>query len=201
MTELFSDIPEALSNTIVIAEMCNYGFENTQHVLPEFDKPKELTIDEYLEQQANDGLKNILSNDEEDLRVYRKRLKDEIEIIRRTGFAGYFLIVADFVQWSRDQNIPVGPGRGSGPGSLVAYALGITDIDPIEHELIFERFLNPERISMPDFDIDFCINGRDQVINYVNERYGLEVLKLVSIVELVGKLASQDILKLQIIQH
>ena len=174
MTELFSDIPEALSNTIVIAEMCNYGFENTQHVLPEFDKPKELTIDEYLEQQANDGLKNILSNDEEDLRVYQKRLKDEIEIIRRTGFAGYFLIVADFVQWSRDQNIPVGPGRGSGPGSLVAYALGITDIDPIEHELIFERFLNPERISMPDFDIDFCINGRDQVINYVNERYGDE---------------------------
>ena len=174
MTELFSDIPEALSNTIVIAEMCNYGFENTQHVLPEFDKPKELTIDEYLEQQANDGLKNILSNDEEDLRVYQKRLKDEIEIIRRTGFAGYFLIVADFVQWSRSQNIPVGPGRGSGPGSLVAYALGITDIDPIEHELIFERFLNPERISMPDFDIDFCINGRDQVINYVNERYGDE---------------------------
>ena len=115
-----------------------------------------------------------MSNDEEDLRVYRKRLMDEIEIIRRTGFAGYFLIVADFVQWSRSQNIPVGPGRGSGPGSLVAYALGITDIDPIEHELIFERFLNPERISMPDFDIDFCINGRDQVINYVNERYGDE---------------------------
>jgi DNA polymerase III, alpha subunit len=101
-------------------------------------------------------------------------LKDEIKIIKKTGFAGYFLIVADFVKWSRDQNIPVGPGRGSGPGSLVAYSLGITDIDPIEHDLIFERFLNPERISMPDFDIDFCVNGRDRVIDYVNQKYGDE---------------------------
>ena len=101
-------------------------------------------------------------------------MKDEIKIIKKTGFAGYFLIVADFVKWSRDQNIPVGPGRGSGPGSLVAYSLGITDIDPIEHDLIFERFLNPERISMPDFDIDFCVNGRDRVIDYVNQKYGDE---------------------------
>ncbi|HJM09180.1 MAG TPA: DNA polymerase III subunit alpha, partial [Gammaproteobacteria bacterium] len=174
MAELFADIPEALSNTIVIAEMCNFGFENTEHVLPDFETPKELSIDEYLEQKANEGLQKILPNDTKDLSIYQKRLNDEIEIIGRTGFAGYFLIVADFVQWSREQNIPVGPGRGSGPGSLVAYSLGITDIDPIEYDLIFERFLNPERISMPDFDIDFCVNGRDRVIDYVNEKYGDE---------------------------
>ena len=172
MANLFADIPEALSNTIAIAEMCNFGFENTEHVLPEFETPKDLSIDEYLEQQANIGLKKIFSSVGDNLSTYQKRLDDEIKIIKRTGFAGYFLIVADFVQWSREQNIPVGPGRGSGPGSLVAYALGITDIDPIEHDLIFERFLNPERISMPDFDIDFCVNGRDRVIDYVNEKYG-----------------------------
>jgi len=174
MANLFSDIPEALSNTIAIAEMCNFGFENTEHVLPDFETPKDSSIDEYLEKQANDGLKKILSNGVENPNPYQKRLDDEIEIIKRTGFAGYFLIVADFVQWSREKNIPVGPGRGSGPGSLVAYTLGITDIDPIEHDLIFERFLNPERISMPDFDIDFCVNGRDRVIDYVNEKYGDE---------------------------
>ena len=174
MADLFSDIPEALSNTIAIAEMCNFGFENTEHVLPDFETPKDSSIDEYLEKQANDGLKKILSNGVENPNPYQKRLDDEIEIIKRTGFAGYFLIVADFVQWSREKNIPVGPGRGSGPGSLVAYTLGITDIDPIEHDLIFERFLNPERISMPDFDIDFCVNGRDRVIDYVNEKYGDE---------------------------
>ena len=174
MADLFSDIPEAISNTIAIAEMCNFGFENTEHVLPDFETPKDSSIDEYLEKQANDGLKKILSNGVENPNPYQKRLDDEIEIIKRTGFAGYFLIVADFVQWSREKNIPVGPGRGSGPGSLVAYTLGITDIDPIEHDLIFERFLNPERISMPDFDIDFCVNGRDRVIDYVNEKYGDE---------------------------
>ena len=174
MADLFSDIPEALSNTIAIAEMCNFGFENTEHVLPDFETPEDSSIDEYLEKQANDGLKKILSNGVENPNPYQKRLDDEIEIIKRTGFAGYFLIVADFVKWSREKNIPVGPGRGSGPGSLVAYTLGITDIDPIEHDLIFERFLNPERISMPDFDIDFCVNGRDRVIDYVNEKYGDE---------------------------
>ena len=174
MADLFADIPEALSNTIVIAEMCNFGFENTEHVLPDFKTPDEYSIDEYLEQESKKGLQKILSDDIENHTAYKKRLGDEIKIIKKTGFAGYFLIVADFVKWSRDQNIPVGPGRGSGPGSLVAYSLGITDIDPIEHDLIFERFLNPERISMPDFDIDFCVNGRDRVIDYVNEKYGDE---------------------------
>ena len=174
MADLFADIPEALSNTVVIAEMCNFGFGNTDHVLPDFKTPEEYSIDEYLEQESKKGLQKILSDNVENHSTYKKRLNDEIKIIKKTGFAGYFLIVADFVKWSRDQNIPVGPGRGSGPGSLVAYSLGITDIDPIEHDLIFERFLNPERISMPDFDIDFCVNGRDRVIDYVNQKYGDE---------------------------
>jgi len=174
MADLFADIPEALSNTVVIAEMCNFGFGNTEHALPDFKTPQEYSIDEYLEQESEKGLQKILSDSVENHSAYKKRLSDEIKIIKKTGFAGYFLIVADFVKWSRDQNIPVGPGRGSGPGSLVAYSLGITDIDPIEHDLIFERFLNPERISMPDFDIDFCVNGRDRVIDYVNEKYGDE---------------------------
>ena len=174
MADLFADIPEALSNTLVIAEMCNFDFGNTEHALPDFTTPEKYSIDEYLERESEKGLQKILSDDIENHTVYKKRLSDEIKIIKKTGFAGYFLIVADFVKWSRDQNIPVGPGRGSGPGSLVAYSLGITDIDPIEHDLIFERFLNPERISMPDFDIDFCVNGRDRVIDYVNEKYGDE---------------------------
>ena len=174
MADLFADIPEALSNTVVIAEMCNFGFGNSDHVLPDFKTPEEYSIDEYLEEESKKGLQKILSDNLENHSTYKKRLNDEIKIIKKTGFAGYFLIVADFVKWSRDQNIPVGPGRGSGPGSLVAYSLGITDIDPIEHDLIFERFLNPERISMPDFDIDFCINGRDRVIDYVNQKYGDE---------------------------
>ena len=174
MADLFADIPEALSNTVVIAEMCNFGFGNSDHVLPDFKTPEEYSIDEYLEQESKKGLQKILSDNAENHSTYKKRLNDEIKIIKKTGFAGYFLIVADFVKWSRDQNIPVGPGRGSGPGSLVAYSLGITDIDPIEHDLIFERFLNPERISMPDFDIDFCVNGRDRVIDYVNQKYGDE---------------------------
>ncbi len=174
MANLFADIPEALSNTVVIAEMCNFGFGNTDHVLPDFKTPEEYSIDEYLEQESKKGLQKILSDNVENHSAYKKRLNDEIKIIKKTGFAGYFLIVADFVKWSRDQNIPVGPGRGSGPGSLVAFSLGITDIDPIEHDLIFERFLNPERISMPDFDIDFCVNGRDRVIDYVNQKYGDE---------------------------
>ena len=174
MADLFADIPEALSNTVVIAEMCNFGFGNRDHVLPDFKTPEEYSIDEYLEQESKKGLQKILSDNVENHSTYKKRLNDEIKIIKKTGFAGYFLIVADFVKWSRDQNIPVGPGRGSGPGSLVAYSLGITDIDPIEHDLIFERFLNPERISMPDFDIDFCVNGRDRVIDYVNQKYGDE---------------------------
>ena len=108
--------------------------------------------------------------------AYTQRLENELKIINSTGFSGYFLIVADFIQWSRSENIPVGPGRGSGPSSLVAFCLGITDIDPMKYDLLFERFLNPERVSMPDFDIDFCVNGRDRVIDYVSNRYGSEMV-------------------------
>ena len=172
MKTLFEDLPEALINSIKIAKKCNFSFDNTDHVLPEFSTPEKYSIDDFLTMEANEGLLNLAKNQTIDKQVYDKRLIEELEIIKGTGFSGYFLIVADFVKWSREQNIPVGPGRGSGPGSLVAYCLGITDIDPIEHDLIFERFLNPERISMPDFDIDFCVNGRDAVIDYVSNKYG-----------------------------
>ncbi len=172
MKTLFEDLPEALINSIKIAKKCNFGFDNTNHVLPEFSTPEKYTIDDFLTMEANEGLLNLAKNQTINKQVYNLRLIEELEIIKRTGFSGYFLIVADFVKWSREQNIPVGPGRGSGPGSLVAYCLGITDIDPIEYDLIFERFLNPERISMPDFDIDFCVNGRDAVIDYVSNKYG-----------------------------
>ena len=172
MRKLFEDLPEALSNSNKIAKKCNFGFDNRTNVLPEFSTPEKYTIDDYLTMETNKGLSNLSKNRAIDKQTYNKRLKEELEIIKNTGFSGYFLIVADFVKWSRKQNIPVGPGRGSGPGSLVAYCLGITDIDPIEHDLIFERFLNPERISMPDFDIDFCVNGRDAVIDYVSNKYG-----------------------------
>ena len=172
MKTLFEDLPEALINSIKIAKKCNFSFDNTDHVLPEFSTPDKYSIDDFLTMESNEGLLNLAKNQTIDKQVYDKRLIEELEIIKGTGFSGYFLIVADFVKWSREQNIPVGPGRGSGPGSLVAYCLGITDIDPIEHDLIFERFLNPERISMPDFDIDFCVNGRDAVIDYVSNKYG-----------------------------
>ena len=172
MKTLFEDLPEALINSIKIAKKCNFSFDNTDHVLPEFSTPEKYSIDDFLTMESNEGLLNLAKNQTIDKQVYDKRLIEELEIIKGTGFSGYFLIVADFVKWSREQNIPVGPGRGSGPGSLVAYCLGITDIDPIEHDLIFERFLNPERISMPDFDIDFCVNGRDAVIDYVSNKYG-----------------------------
>ena len=172
MKTLFEDLPEALINSIKIAKKCNFSFDNTDHVLPEFSAPDKYSIDDFLTMEANEGLLNLAKNQTIDKQIYDKRLIEELEIIKGTGFSGYFLIVADFVKWSREQNIPVGPGRGSGPGSLVAYCLGITDIDPIEHDLIFERFLNPERISMPDFDIDFCVNGRDAVIDYVSNKYG-----------------------------
>ena len=161
MKMLFKDLPEAVNNSVEIAKKCNFGFENIDHALPAFATPGNYSIDEYLTQQGLEGLAELAHKDGFNQSIYEARLNEELEIIKRTGFAGYFLIVADFVKWSREQNIPVGPGRGSGPGSLVAYCLGITDIDPIEHDLIFERFLNPERISMQDFDIDFCVNGRD----------------------------------------
>ena len=192
MKMLFKDLPEAVNNSVEIAKKCNFGFENIDHALPAFATPGNYSIDEYLTQQGLEGLAELADKDGFNQSIYEARLNEELEIIKRTGFAGYFLIVADFVKWSREQNIPVGPGRGSGPGSLVAYCLGITDIDPIEHDLIFERFLNPERISMPDFDIDFCVNGRDEVIDYVSSKYGRN---MVSQIITYGTLSAKAVIR------
>jgi DNA polymerase-3 subunit alpha len=177
MCELFEDIPEAIDNSIEIARRCNVELELGRDFLPDFPVPGGADPDSYLMEQSRAGLKRRLSNDihvggADDTKAYEQRLDRELGVITRMGFAGYFLIVADFIRWSREQGIPVGPGRGSGAGSLVAYSLRITDLNPIEYDLLFERFLNPERISLPDFDIDFCMNGRDRVIDYVVQRYG-----------------------------
>ncbi len=178
MRALFSDVPEALENASCIARRCNLDLKLGQTFLPAFPVPKGRTTEEYLQAEAEAGLARVLARrgkqDEagDNAPSYHRRLKEEIAVICEMGFAGYFLIVADFIRWAREQKIPVGPGRGSGAGSLVAYVLGITDLDPLEYDLLFERFLNPERVSMPDFDIDFCMEGRDRVIEYVADRYG-----------------------------
>lgn len=173
MQKLFADIPEALINTVEIAKRCNLELDLGKTYLPNFPIPAEFTIETYLADQAKQGLKQRLTDlNTDDPEKYLSRLELELKVINSMGFAGYFLIVADFIRWAKQENIPVGPGRGSGAGSLVAYALQITDLDPLQYDLLFERFLNPERISMPDFDIDFCMDGRDRVIEYVADRYG-----------------------------
>ncbi|MDX2164587.1 MAG: DNA polymerase III subunit alpha [Gammaproteobacteria bacterium] len=178
MAELFADIPEAIENTVEIAKRCNLKLELGKVYLPQFPIPANYTIESYLSEKSLEGLKKRLQQnkieDPNQIAIYKNRLKTELDVINPMGFAGYFLIVADFIQWAKDHHIPVGPGRGSGAGSIVAYALGITDIDPIPYDLLFERFLNPERVSMPDFDIDFCMDNRDRVIEYVAEKYGRE---------------------------
>jgi DNA polymerase-3 subunit alpha len=176
MVKLFADIPAAIENTVEIAKRCSLILSLDQNFLPDFPVPeKNMSTEEYFKKTSRDGLQQrlkILSVDNET--PYIERLEQELKIINRMGFAGYFLIVADFIQWAKDNGVPVGPGRGSGAGSLVAYALGITDLDPLKYDLLFERFLNSERISMPDFDIDFCMDGRDRVIDYVAQKYGRE---------------------------
>lgn len=178
MAELFSDIPEAISNTVEIARRCNLDLTLGKTALPEFPVPHGMDVNSFLKQEAQAGLDARLKRARElgqalaDTSIYQDRLQLELGVIIEMGFPGYFLIVADFIRWAKSQAIPVGPGRGSGAGSLVAWALGITDLDPIHFDLLFERFLNPERVSLPDFDIDFCIEGRDRVIDYVAERYG-----------------------------
>jgi DNA-directed DNA polymerase III (polc) len=180
MAEVFADIPEALGNTLEIAQRCNFELELGGNVLPSFPVPEGNTPDAYLRGQAERGLERRLARlfdpQAGDFRAARQpydgRLERELKVICEMGFPGYFLIVADFIRWSKEHGIPVGPGRGSGAGSLVAYALGITDLDPMRYELLFERFLNPERVSMPDFDVDFCMEGRDRVIEYVAHLYG-----------------------------
>ncbi len=174
MHSLFEDLPEALENAVHLARRCNLVLDLGHSVLPAFALPDGMSEVDFLRSESERGLafrredRGSYVSDE----AYVERLAIELKVIRDMGFDGYFLIVADFVRWARENSVPVGPGRGSGAGSLVAYALGITDLDPLEHELLFERFLNPERVSMPDFDIDFCMDGRDRVIDYVAQRYG-----------------------------
>ena len=187
MANLFADMPAALANSVAIAQRCNLVLELGKPRLPDFPTPDGVTIDEFLIAQASAGLEQRLvklypqveKRDAERER-YTSRLKFETDTIIKMGFAGYFLIVADFIQWAKKNGVPVGPGRGSGAGSLVAYSLSITDLDPLAYNLLFERFLNPDRISMPDFDIDFCQEGRDRVIQYVKDRYGKEAVSQIA---------------------
>ncbi|HEY7670808.1 MAG TPA: DNA polymerase III subunit alpha, partial [Gammaproteobacteria bacterium] len=175
MAERFAELPEALANTVEIAKRCNFELSVGQVFLPRFESPGGRTAEVWLREQAASGLAaRLAQNRIEPARVaaYEARLARELDMICKMGFEGYFLIVADFIAWARANRIPVGPGRGSGAGSLVAYSLKITDLDPLAYDLIFERFLNPERVTLPDFDVDFCIEGRDRVIEYVSQRYG-----------------------------
>ncbi len=180
MSELFKDLPQAIENTWFIAQRCNIEINFDDYFLPNFPVPEGTTIDEWFRQVSWEGLEKRLpflldvnaDDFSEKRKVYDARLERELGVIIDMGFPGYFLIVADFIQWGKENAIPVGPGRGSGAGSLVAYALEITDLDPLEYDLLFERFLNPERVSMPDFDIDFCMDRRDEVIDYVARKYG-----------------------------
>ena len=166
---------ETLNNTIEVGKLCNVFLEEGQYYLPSYEVQEGKTLSEHLEELAQNNLNDYLqTNAELDKNVYQERLDKELKIIIEKGYPGYFLIVMDFVKWAKEQEIPVGPGRGSGAGSLVAYMLSITALDPIEHGLLFERFLNPERMSLPDFDIDFCIEGRDKVIEYVQNKYGVD---------------------------
>ncbi len=197
MKRLFSYCPEAIENTVRIAEKCNLTFEFGKFFLPNFEINPEETLDERLKKEAKEGLAlilpNILQGKNGTLReVYEKRLQQELEMIRSMGFAGYFLIVSDFILYARGKNIPVGPGRGSAAGSLVAYAIGITKVDPIRYNLFFERFLNPDRISMPDIDTDFCPAGRDEIIRYVTEKYGSD---RVSQIITFGKMQARAVIR------
>ena len=199
MQELFQDLPEALQNSVNIALRCNLELQFDDYHLPEFPVPEGFDQSGWLRNQANAGLERLLEAGKAPVagfraEQYRQRLDDELKVIIDMGFPGYFLIVADFIRWARQQHIPVGPGRGSGGGSLVAYALEITDLDPICHELLFERFLNPERVSMPDFDVDFCMDRRDEVIEYVSGRYGRErVSQIITFGSMAAKAVVRDV--------
>lgn len=192
MQALFADLPIALANTVEVAKRCNLEFELGKPRLPEFPTPSEVSVADYLRQQADIGLRQRLNNSIDS--AYEKRLAFECDTIINMGFPGYFLIVADFIRWAKDNGVPVGPGRGSGAGSLVAYSLGITELDPLRYNLLFERFLNPERVSMPDFDIDFCQEGRDRVIDYVRHRYGhASVSQIATFGTMAAKAAVRDV--------
>lgn len=199
MAELFADMPEALSNSVEIAKRCNLSIVLGKNYLPNFPTPNNESLNEYLIAEARAGLVKrlaVLYPDENQRETqqakYDARLDFETNVINQMGFAGYFLIVADFISWAKNNGVPVGPGRGSGAGSVVAYSLGITDLDPLEYNLLFERFLNPDRVSMPDFDIDFCQEGRDRVIDYVKQKYGLDA---VSQIATFGTMAAKAVIR------
>ena len=207
MAELFSDLPEALENTVEIAKRCNIEVKLGKHFLPDYPIPDGMTIDEYFRKVSFDGLEERLSvllpkdtteDYEAKRQVYVDRLNFELDIIIQMGFPGYFLIVMDFIQWAKSNGVPVGPGRGSGAGSLVAYVQKITDLDPLEYDLLFERFLNPERVSMPDFDVDFCMDGRDRVIDYVAEKYGRNAAsQIITFGSMAAKAVVRDVARVQ----
>ncbi len=200
MAELFADIPEALENTVEIAKRCNVTVRLGEYFLPNFPTG-DMTTEDFLVMKSEEGLEERLAFLFPDPAVraerrpeYDERLDIELKVINQMGFPGYFLIVMEFIQWSKDNGIPVGPGRGSGAGSLVAYALKITDLDPLEFDLLFERFLNPERVSMPDFDVDFCMDRRDEVIDHVSEMYGREaVSQIITFGSMAAKAVVRDV--------
>lgn len=206
MAELFSDLPEALENTVEIAKRCNIEVQLGKYFLPDFPTPNGMGIDDYLRHASFEGLEErlevLLPKDTPDYeakrQVYVDRLNFELDIIIQMGFPGYFLIVMDFIKWAKNNGVPVGPGRGSGAGSLVAYVLKITDLDPLAYDLLFERFLNPERISMPDFDVDFCMEGRDRVIDYVADAYGRNaVSQIITFGTMAAKAVVRDVARVQ----
>ncbi len=209
MAELFNDAPELLANSLEIAKRCSLEIRLGASMLPAYPVPAGSNTEEFLRAESQRGLQARIdaspvlsagaagaapSGDDATRAAYQARLDLELGVICAMGFAGYFLIVADFIRWARENGVPVGPGRGSGAGSLVAYALGITDLDPIEHDLLFERFLNPERVSMPDFDVDFCMDGRDRVIEYVANKYGRDrVSQIITYGTLAAKAVVRDV--------
>jgi len=206
MAELFADIPEALENSVEIAKRCHLTLELGKPYLPDYPVPQGMTMDEYFRQLSHEGLDKRLAvifdsaspEFTQQQSLYRERLEFELTTIIQMGFPGYFLIVMDFIRWAKEHDIPVGPGRGSGAGSLVAYALEITDLDPLEYDLLFERFLNPERVSMPDFDVDFCMEKRDRVIEYVSDTYGREaVSQIITFGTLAAKAVVRDVARVQ----
>ncbi|MBL6749925.1 MAG: DNA polymerase III subunit alpha [Nevskia sp.] len=194
MRALFADLPEALDNTLEIARRCTLSLKFGQNHLPDFPVPEGQSMAGFLHGRAEEGLQRRLQAHApaRPLEEYRRRLDYELGVIDKMGFAGYFLVVADFIAWGKNNGVPVGPGRGSGAGSLVAYAVGITDLDPLPYDLLFERFLNPERVSMPDFDVDFCMEGRDRVIEYVAQRYGRD---RVSQIITYGSMAARNVVR------
>ena len=202
MIDLFSDLPEAIANTVEIARRCSVTIPLGEASLPDFPVPEGTAIEDYLSQVSHEGLVHRLKQTNvvaaETVQRYRERLDYELGVINEMGFPGYFLVVMDFIRWGKQQGIPVGPGRGSGAGSLVAYALEITDLDPLTYDLLFERFLNPQRVSMPDFDVDFCMDRRDEVIEYVAETYGREaVSQIITFGTMAAKAVVRDVARVQ----